>query len=98
MNMTGLKVFSLSPIVASIGLPDGIEKAGIIALLCVAVGALWYDSNRRQSKLERIIDANAKATMQSNEVLRANTAVLVELKKEIMMCAKWDGISERRGK
>jgi hypothetical protein len=59
---------------------------------------MWIDSNKRQSKLERIIDANAKATTSANEVLRANTAVLVELKKEVMLCAKWDGITERRGK
>ena len=96
--MTGLKVLSLTPLFASFTLPDGMEKAGIIGLLCLAVGALWLDSNRRQSKLERIIDANAKATTSANEVLRANTAVLVELKKEVMLCAKWDGITERRGK
>lgn len=94
--MTGLKVLSLTPIMASISLPDGVEKGGIIALLCIAVGALWVDSNRRQSKLERIIDNNAKATTAANEVLRSNTAVLVELKKEVMLCAKWDGVSDRR--
>jgi hypothetical protein len=90
-GFTGLKVLSLTPILAVADLPlDTYEKGGIIALLVLAVVAIWREGNRRQDKLEGIIDRNTKALSEAAEVDRENTAVLVEVKDAILTCRSKD--------
>lgn len=64
--MTGFKVFSLLPLAAAVEIPtDGIigiwEKGGIIAVLLVAILAMWKADGKRQDKLVKIIEANTAA-------------------------------------
>lgn len=90
-GFTGLKVLSLTPIlaVADLPIPD-YEKLGIVSLLILAVIAIWREGNRRQDKLEGIIDRNTKALTEAAEVDRENTAVLVEVKDAILTCRSKD--------
>ena len=90
-GLTGLKVLSLTPIlaVADLAIPD-YEKLGIVSLLILAVIAIWREGNRRQDKLEGIIDRNTKALSEAAEVDRENTAVLVEVKDAILTCRSKD--------
>ena len=46
------------------------EKLGIIGLLVIAVYVLWLADQRRQSKLEKIIEENTKAMTEVRDVLR----------------------------
>jgi hypothetical protein len=91
-SITGIKILAITPIlaVADLPLPD-YEKAGIVALLILAVVAIWKEGNRRQDKLETIIDRNTKALSEAAEVDRENTAVLVEVKDAILTCRSKDG-------
>ena len=91
-SITGIKLLAITPIlaVADLPIPD-YEKIGIVALLILAVVAIWKEGNRRQDKLEGIIDRNTKALSEAAEVDRENTAVLVEVKDAILTCRSKDG-------
>ena len=102
--MSGIKMLSLSMPIAALDLPlDTIEKGGVVAVLIAAVVAIWREGNKRQDKLEAIIDRNTKALTEAAEVDRESAAVLVEVKDEIIKCHaarghsdSWDGSKDRR--
>ena len=69
--MSGLQVLSVTPVLAAMDLPiDGYEKMGVVALLVLAVIAVWREGNKRQDKLESIIDRNTAAMTEVKDALR----------------------------
>ena len=88
MDMTGLKVLVLTPVVAALDLSDASDlgKAGIVGLLVLAVIAVWRDSGKRQDKLEKIIDRNSGVIGEDAETRRDTNKILVELKEVIIKC------------
>ena len=78
---------------------SGIEKFGIVGLLTVAVWVIWREGNKRQDKLEQIIERNTKALTQAAEIDRSTGQILVEVKDAVMRChdhPAWDDVHERR--
>jgi hypothetical protein len=70
MSVSGLDVLAVTPIVAAFELPiEGIDKIGIVALLILAVVAIWREGLRRQDKLEAIIDRNTKALTEVSDAM-----------------------------
>jgi hypothetical protein len=103
--MSGVQMLSLAMPIAALDLPFGaIEKGGVVTVLIIAVVAIWREGNKRQDKLEGIIDRNTKALTEAAEVDRESAKVLVEVKDEIIKChaarghhERWNGQDERRG-
>lgn len=85
-SITGFKVLTLAPLCAAITLPESSEKYGIVALLVIAIGAMWKDGKRDRQKLEKIIETNTKSAGIYAEALRHHSAVLVEVKNAILTC------------
>lgn len=92
-GITGLKVLSLAPILAAADLPiDGYEKIGVVALLILAVVALWREGNKKQEKLERIIESNTRAMTEVVDSGDATNKILVEVKEVLRDCHSRNGV------
>lgn len=86
MNMTGIKVLTLTPLIAAMDLPAGTEKYGLVACLIAAVITVYVDGrNERKAAAKREVD-NIKAMASVAETNRTTAAILVEVKDAIKSC------------
>ena len=71
MDMTGIKVLSVAPLMAVADLPvSSYDKIGIVAILLLGIIAIWRDSGKRQDKLENIIESNTAALTEVRDVMK----------------------------
>ncbi len=85
-TMTGIKIMALSPLIATIDLPAGAEKYGLVGCLVAAVIALYLDSKAdRKAAAKREVEST-KAMTANAEANRYVAGVLVEVKDAIKGC------------
>jgi hypothetical protein len=68
---------------------DGWEKAGLVTLLLVAVGALYRDASKRQDKLEKIIANNSAVVSAVTSKIDSFERLQVEVKDAVRLCPGW---------